>query len=102
MKRICALAAALVAAFSLHAKDYKLVSPGGEVSVLVQSGDKLLWSVSAGSETLLAPSEISLTLQDGTIYGAGTQFRKAVKRVSPRPFPRKTSSGVLSGTSTMN
>ena len=87
MKRICALAAALAAALSLHAKDYKLVSPGGEVSVLVQSGDKLLWSVSAGSETLLAPSEISLTLQDGTIYGAGTQFRKAVKKSVSQTLP---------------
>ena len=80
MKRILAFLISLLGALILQAKDYKVLSPGGEVSVLIQNGERLLWSVSLGDKVLIAPSEIALTLSDGTVYGAKAKFRKVIRK----------------------
>ena len=71
---------ALAISVSLNAKNYKLSSPDGSISVCVSSGSSLLWSVSRNGETLLCPSEIALELEDGAIYGGAVRFRKASYR----------------------
>ncbi len=80
MKRILAFLISLFGALIIQAKDYKVLSPGGEVSVLIQNGERLLWSVSLGDKVLIAPSEIALTLSDGTVYGAKAKFRKVTRK----------------------
>lgn len=78
MKRVLVLLTAILESFILLAKDYKIRAPGGEVSVLIQSGESLLWSVSLGETVMIEPSEISLTLEDGHVYGPNAKFRKPV------------------------
>ena len=65
---------------ALNAKDYKVLSPDGKTEVVVSEGKPLVWSVRRCGEVLLCPSEISLKLEGGAVYGNGTRFRKAVRK----------------------
>ncbi len=70
----------LLCSVVLSAKEYELLSPDGKLSVHISAGERLLWSVTRGDNLLIAPSEASLKLTDGTVYGSGTKFRKALRR----------------------
>lgn len=80
MKRFLTLSIGLFVVLALQAKDYKVLSPNGEVSVLLQSGESLLWSVSLGDQVLIPPSEIALALVDGNVYGPKTRFTKVDRK----------------------
>ena len=80
MKRFL-LAFSLLAIFaSATAKEYTLVSPDGHLTVTVNAGKTLTYAIQRDGLSLMAPSELSLTLQDGTVWGPETRFRKAVRR----------------------
>ncbi len=79
MKRLLLLTA-LLAAFSLQAKEYKIFSPGKDFCVTVSAGEKLSWSISLDGQTLLSPSELSLTLEDASTLGPKAKIRKASRR----------------------
>ena len=79
MKRILITLAALLAAISINAKDYKVSSPDGRIEVVVSSGEAVSWSVTKDGAQLIAPSRIALTLADGTVYGKNAKFRKVQK-----------------------
>ena len=81
MKRFLIILVALLATVSIQAKDYKIASPDGRIEVAVSDAPTLCWSVCCGGEAILEPSEIALSLTDGTVWGKGTKFRKA-KRTS--------------------
>ena len=66
-------------AASVPAKEYGLVSPDGTLSVQVRVAEKVTWSLSAGNVSLLAPSEIAMTLSDGRRAGVGSKVKKLVK-----------------------
>ena len=85
MKKILALFA-LFAAFSAAAKDYTLLSPDGHLKINVRDGATLTYSVSYNGTELITPSEIGLTLEDGTLYGPGTRFTKAVRSNRDQTF----------------
>ena len=70
----------LLCSVVLSAKEYELLSPDGKLSVHISAGERLLWSVTRCDDLLIAPSEASLKLTDGTVYGSGTKFRKALRR----------------------
>lgn len=70
----------LLCSVVLSAKEFELLSPDGKLSVHISAGERLLWSVTRGDDLLIAPSEASLKLTDGTVYGSGTKFRKALRR----------------------
>lgn len=79
MRKI-AIALALILPAVLNAKDYRVLSPDGKTEVVVSEGKPLIWSVKRCGEVLLCPSEISLKLEGGAVYGNGSKFRKAVRR----------------------
>ena len=87
MKKSLVLALALMAAIPILAKDHKILSPNGELCVNVQNGVKLQWSISLNGEVLISPSELSLTLYDGTAYGPGAKFRKVTRRKVSQNLP---------------
>lgn len=64
-------------------KNYTLNSPDGRISVEVSALGNLAWSVSFDGREVLSPSVISMTLENGTVYGEG-----AVKRGSRRSVSR--------------
>src|SRR5258706_5293932 len=43
-------------------KSYKLTSPDGNITVSVQTGAKLLWSVQSSGQQIIAPSVVSMQL----------------------------------------
>jgi len=69
------------AAISLNAADkqYKLQSPSGELTVEVSAGAQTTWSVSRQGVRVLEPSELSMTLEDGTVFGRNVKVKKAVR-----------------------
>ena len=83
MKRfILTLAAALFLALSLGAADkkYELKSPSGELSVTVSAGERLCWSVQMNGTAVLETSALSMTLDDGTVFGKKVKVKKAVRK----------------------
>ncbi len=80
MKKLVTLLALCAAAVWAQAKDYTVVSPDGHLSVTVQTGKCLTYSVQRDGIALLSPSSIGLTLEDGTLWGPGTKFTKATKQ----------------------
>ncbi|MBP5373575.1 MAG: glycoside hydrolase family 97 catalytic domain-containing protein [Bacteroidales bacterium] len=83
MKRLILIAAGVLAlSTGLLAKDrkYQLQSPSGEIKVEVTAGEQLRWSVSACGVTVLEPSALSMTLDDGSVLGRDVKVKKTVKR----------------------
>ena len=58
-------------------KQYSVSSPDGKLVVKVYTGENLSYAVSAEGTCLVAPSEISMTLSDGTVYGGAAKVQKA-------------------------
>ena len=61
---------------TVRAKDFTVKSPEGKVTLNVSAGDKLTWQVNLGEKQIIAPSDISLTLYDGTVWGTGVKKAK--------------------------
>lgn len=53
------------------ARNYTLSSPDGAIGVKVETEGAIRYSVELDGQQILAPSEISMTLSDGTVYGSG-------------------------------
>lgn len=82
MKRIFTLMAiALISvAASAAPKHQVLTSPDGRLSVTVQTGENIsYWVVSDGVQ-VLEPSQISMTLTNGTVYGGAAKLQKVTRR----------------------
>ncbi len=56
-------------------KVYDLRSPDGMLSVKVIVGNDIRYTVNCDGTMLLAPSAISMTLEDGTVYGLKPKFK---------------------------
>lgn len=61
-------------------KQYRLTSPSGELAVEITAGAQTRWSLDMCGARVLEPSAISMTLDDGTVFGRGMKVRKAVRR----------------------
>ena len=75
MKRIIALSlAALVCVAALAApKPRTLKSPDGRIVVTI---DGFKYSVTADGQQMLSPTEVGMTLTDGTVYGGKAKLQK--------------------------
>ena len=69
-------AIAVATAATAAPKDYTLSSPDGGLEVKITADDGISWSLYRDGTCLLTPSRISMTLEDGTLYGTG-KFRTA-------------------------
>ena len=66
----------LPAAFTVNAqKDFTISSPDGSLQLRVDAATKLQWSLNQHSQTIIAPSSISLTLENGEVLGAHPKVR---------------------------
>ncbi len=74
--------AAILMAVSLHAADkiYKLQSPSGELTVEINAGRALRWSVEMQGIKVLQPSAIAMVLEDGTAFGKDVKVKKTVRQ----------------------
>ncbi|MBR5404247.1 MAG: glycoside hydrolase family 97 N-terminal domain-containing protein, partial [Bacteroidales bacterium] len=81
MKRFLCIVLAFASVLSAAgAKPVTFTSPDGRLTATIESGPRLTWSLQRDGEILIQPSEIGITLLDGTVWGAGTRFRAPKKR----------------------
>ncbi len=74
------LAAFCLAGSPLAGKTYTLVSPGRKVRVNIDVGPRVSYSIAYGSNTVLTPSFISMTINDNVILGRATVVERAESR----------------------
>ncbi|MBQ7622556.1 MAG: glycoside hydrolase family 97 N-terminal domain-containing protein, partial [Bacteroidales bacterium] len=79
MRKLTLLIAAIAVSASLAAKDYTLESPDKSIRVSISDAGGVSYSVERAGTPILAKSCISMTLADGTVFGAAGRF-KATKR----------------------
>ena len=72
-----------ISAFAAKAKPQTLKSPDGRIAVTF---DSFKYSVSADGYQVLAPSAISMTLEDGTVWGGNAQLVKAIRKSYDQTF----------------
>jgi len=62
---------------NLNAKEYTVSSPSGKLSVKVSVNENITYEVSLNGTEIIAPSEISMTLDDGMVLGKNDKVRRA-------------------------
>ncbi len=64
-----------------EAKEYKVLSPDGEIVFKINIAEKITYSIENNNgKILIAPSEISMTLENGIDFSKNAKVRKAKKR----------------------
>lgn len=79
--------------FSAYAqKVFTLKSPSGKLSATISSGKQLTYDVSCNGRQVVAPSDISMTLDNGEVWGAGARLSgsktSSVDEMVASPFYR--------------
>jgi len=69
MKRLATFILTLLISATVTAQSLELKSPGGNLLVKIEIGNKITFSVTHGNTEVLAFSPISMTLSDGTVWG---------------------------------
>lgn len=71
IKALAAMPVAMVlsAGISVASGQYRLSSPDGDLSVAVDLGEKITYSLVHKGDTLITASPVSMMLEDGTVYG---------------------------------
>ncbi|MCL3782058.1 glycoside hydrolase family 97 protein [Prolixibacteraceae bacterium JC049] len=64
----------LISAFG---KDYKVLSPNGQLKINVSVAEKVTYKVYTADDLIVDSSEISMTLQNGTVLGEKGKVRRA-------------------------
>ncbi|MBQ3606860.1 MAG: glycoside hydrolase family 97 protein [Bacteroidales bacterium] len=82
MKRFTILLAAIMFAASAFAASrvYELNSPDGKLSVAVEAGEELAYTLSHDGELLLDKSPLGMYLEDGTVFGGAQPVKKVARR----------------------
>lgn len=75
-------------------KTFDLVSPDGTLNTTVSISDKLTYDIRCNGNLILSPSSLSMTLDDGTVWGKQPRLlrasRKTVDEKVPSPFYRQS------------
>ncbi len=79
MGRLMIVLLLVIQSVNASGRNYTLLSPGGTRSVVVQLDDRISYSVYSGTEQLLAPSEISITVGNGEILGTNPRLKKEIR-----------------------
>ena len=93
MKKLVLMIACGMLVLSAQAqKVFKLNSPNGNLCVKIAAGKQLVYDITCNDKQILAPSPISMTLDNGHVWGvnaglAGSKQKK-VDQVVPSPFYR--------------
>ena len=72
------LAALCIGSLSLAAqKTYQLTSPDGKVETTITAGTTLAYSISVDGKQVLAPSALSMSLSNNSVWGTNVKVKKA-------------------------
>src|SRR5580698_10743468 len=72
--------------FAQTGKNYTLISPDGKITITINTGKVVSWSVMHDATPVILPSEISVTLDDGYVLGKNTSVKKAVNAQADETF----------------
>ncbi len=61
-----------------YAKEYKLSSPDGKISVTVKAGPGFHWSASCSGKTIISAAEGGMILESGIFPGKAEMVKKAI------------------------
>lgn len=61
-------------------KSFVLKSPGGNLSTTIVAGEQLTYDVVCNGRQIMAPSNISMTLDNGTVWGTGVRIQKSRRK----------------------
>ncbi len=88
MKKLFSVLAGMTACLSLSAKvhDYKLFSPDGSMEVIVAVGDRITYRLMVDEKCILDESPVSMTLDDGLIFGKDEPAPRVRRNSSNRIF----------------
>ncbi len=78
-RKIIMAAAFMAAAFAADAKEYKLLSPDGQIQATVNTDGQMTLAVTHDAVEVLSPSPISIERTDGVTWGSNARVQKAVK-----------------------
>ena len=96
IKKIFLTLAVVLSAYVASAqKQYEVVSPDGSLKADVEITDgKIIYSVIKNGSVVLSPSEVAMTLSDGSVYDGTVKLRKSgktsVDSVVESPFYKKS------------
>ncbi len=95
MKKTLLCILCVVATLIAHAqKSFTLSSPDGKLQTTIQVGQQLTYDITCEGQQILLPSPLSITLEDGTVWGKDARLvgssREKVDQVIPSPFYRTT------------
>ena len=81
--------------FSQKKQDFILKSPDGKIEIKIAVNDKISWTISHEKDLILAPSEMSMTLEGNTILGKNAVVinskKESVDASFETPFYKKKS-----------
>ena len=72
----CVFAGSLSAA----QKQLSLASPDGKLKATIDIGEKLTYNVFYDGKEVIAPSAISMTLDNGTVWGDNARLQKSTEK----------------------
>ncbi len=88
MKKIGVLLALLLSSTLLNAQNIEVRSRDGKIKLMVTTGEQIEWSVQHDGRQIIAPSPISLELEDGEVLGTNTEIAsKTSERVDDQFEP---------------
>lgn len=85
MRRILSVVLLLAAVVASNAAEYEVTSPDGKVKIKVLNAEGTWYSVAYDALALIADSPLSMTLEDGTIWGS-SKVRKASRKSVDEPI----------------
>ncbi len=87
-------AAAIGLSVAAGAKDYKVISPDGQIQATVSTDDRMTISIIHDGAEVLAPSPIAIERTDGTVWGENSKVQKvsktSVNAIVKSPFYRSS------------
>ena len=83
------------ASFSQKIQDFTVASPNGKIKISIVIDSKITWSVAHEKDLILAPSAVSLTLDQNEVLGKNATLlnskREKVNQTFESPFYKKSS-----------
>lgn len=77
MKKLILLVLIMSGIMCLSAKEYIIESPSGKITVKVNVGEKISYSVLLNHAVIVAPSHVNMKLSTGESWGVNSKVRKA-------------------------
>ena len=89
MHRLMTTFAALLIAVSAFAapKNYELTSPDGKLSVSVEAGEGISYTLTHGGDLLMKDSHLGMYMTDGTVFGGIQPVKKVSRRSVSSTIP---------------